>query len=83
MSLHLRSLDAQKINEETEKLSKRVHEMEEENANLIEKITNQRSKVSALHNDIMQDLNKSPVAIQLLAGRLEHLEKCLKLLHQE
>ncbi|XP_076238166.1 uncharacterized protein LOC143181557 isoform X2 [Calliopsis andreniformis] len=80
--LHLRSLDAHKIEEETEKLSKRVQEMEEENVILIEKLTNQRSKMSALYNDMMQSLNKSPLAVQLLEKRLEHLEECLKLLDQ-
>lgn len=79
----MRSLDAQRIKDETEQLAKRVQEMEEENAALIGEITEKRSKISALHDNIIRSLNKSPIAIDLLEKRLEHLEKCLKLLDHE
>ena len=83
VNLHMRSLDAQRIKDETDKLAKRVHEMEEENAALIGDITEKRSKISALHDNITRSLNKSPNAIDLLEKRLEHLEKCIKLLDHE
>ncbi|XP_076682549.1 polyamine-modulated factor 1 isoform X2 [Andrena cerasifolii] len=83
VNLHMRSLDAQRIKDETEQLAKRVDEMEAENAALIGEITQKRSKISALHDSITRSLNKSPVAIDLLEKRLEHLEKCLKLLDHE
>ena len=83
VNLHMRSLDAQMIKDETEQLAKRVHQMEEENAALIGEITEKRSKISALHDNVTRSLNRSPIAIDLLEKRLEHLEKCLKLLDHE
>ena len=83
VNLHMRSVDAERIKDETEQLAERVHEMEEENAALIGEITEKRSKISALHDNITRSLNKSPIAIDLLEKRLEHLEKCLKLLDHE
>lgn len=83
VSLHLRSLDAQKIKEESELLEKRVNEMEEENATLIEKIAEKRSKIMAMNDSITRSLSRSPIALDLLEQRLEGLEKCLTLLDHE
>ncbi|XP_003700161.1 polyamine-modulated factor 1 [Megachile rotundata] len=83
VSLHLRSLDAQKIKEHSEELEKRVTKMEEENANLMEKIAARRSEMIALNENIEQSLNRSPLILDMLETRLENLRKSLTLLNRE
>lgn len=83
VTLHLRSLDAQVIKDESDLLAKRVVEMEQENATLMKDISEKRSKVSALHDTITQTLNRTPKAIELLENRLEDLQKCITFLEQE
>ncbi|XP_031837753.2 uncharacterized protein LOC116429209 isoform X1 [Nomia melanderi] len=83
VALHLRSLDAQTIKEESELLEKQVNEMEEENATLMKNISDRRSKINALHDTITRSLNRTPNAIELLQNRLEYLEECLKFLEHE
>ncbi|XP_076644766.1 polyamine-modulated factor 1 isoform X2 [Halictus rubicundus] len=83
VALHLRSLDAQAIKEESVLLAERVVKMEEENAILMKDILEKRSKVSALHDTITQTLNRTPNTIELLQNRLEDLEECITLLEHE
>ena len=83
VSLHLRSLDAHKIKKHSEQLEKRVIELEDENANLMEKITAKRSKIIAINENITQSLNRSPITINMLETRLESLRKSLTLLNRE
>lgn len=80
VSLHLRSLDAQKIIEESELLEKQVNEMEEENAILMKKIAEKRSNIVAMNDGMIQSLNKSVNVIDSLQKRREWLEKCFVLL---
>lgn len=83
VSLHLRSLDAQKIKEESELLEKRVNEIEEENAILMKEVTHKRTKIMAINDSITRSLNKSPIVLDLLEKRMEGLEKCITLLHHK
>nr|XP_033321199.1 uncharacterized protein LOC117217596 [Megalopta genalis] len=83
VTLHLRSLDAQVMEEEIDLLAKRVNEIEEENKVLMKDISERRSKVSALHDTITRTLSRTPNAIELLHNRMEDLEKCLEFLDHE
>lgn len=83
VSLHLRSLDAQKIKEESELLEKRVNEMEEENKILMEKIAEKRSNIVTMNDTITQSINRTQIAINSLEERMEVLQKCLILLDDE
>ncbi|KZC13657.1 hypothetical protein WN55_05210, partial [Dufourea novaeangliae] len=83
VALHLRSVDAQRIKEESEKLEKQVNELEEENTILMTKISDKRSNILVLHDTITRSLSKTPNAVELLVKRLEQLEKCLKVLDHE
>ncbi|PBC34139.1 Polyamine-modulated factor [Apis cerana cerana] len=83
VSLHLRSLDAQKIKEESELLEKRVNEIEEENKILMEKIAEKRSNIVTMNDTITESINKSQIAINSLEERMEVLQKCLILLDNE
>ncbi|XP_078047393.1 uncharacterized protein LOC144475392 isoform X2 [Augochlora pura] len=83
VTLHLRSFDAQVMEEEIDLLTKRVNETEEENKILMKDISEKRSKVSALNDTITLTLNRIPNAIELLHNRLEDLEKCLEFLDHE
>ncbi|XP_053973011.1 uncharacterized protein LOC128873447 [Hylaeus volcanicus] len=83
VTLHLRSLDAEEIKKESKRLSKRVNEIEEENACLMKQITERRSRIFSLHDSITRSLSKTPITIDLLEKRLEQLEKCVKLLDHE
>lgn len=80
VSLHLRSLDAQKIKEESALLEKQVNEMEEENAILMKRIAEKRSNILAMNDSMIQSLNKSVNMIDSLKKRREWLEKCFVLL---
>lgn len=80
VSLHLRSLDAQKINEESALLEKQVNEMEEENAILMKRIAEKRSNIVTMNDGMIQSLNKSVNVIDSLRKRREWLEKCFVLL---
>lgn len=81
--MHLRSLDAQKIKEESELLEKRVNEIEEENKILMEKIAEKRSNIVTMNDTITESINKSQIAINSLEERMEVLQKCLILLDNE
>ncbi|CAK9806838.1 hypothetical protein ANTPLA_LOCUS5048 [Anthophora plagiata] len=83
VSLHLRSLDAQVIKEESESLEKQVNRMEEENEALMKEIASRRLKINAINDSMVQCLNTSPIAIDLLEKRLEGLQKCVILLDNE
>ncbi|XP_076763278.1 uncharacterized protein LOC143430749 [Xylocopa sonorina] len=83
VSLHLRSLDAHNIKEESKLLENRINDMEEENAVLMQKIADKRSKIIAMNDSITRSLSRSSIVIDLLEKRLEGLEKCLMLLNQE
>lgn len=80
VSLHLRSLDAQKIKEESALLEKQVNEMEQENAILMKRIAEKRSNIVAMNDSMIQSLNKSVNVIDSLKKRREWLEKCFVLL---
>ncbi|KOC60389.1 hypothetical protein WH47_08728 [Habropoda laboriosa] len=80
VSLHLRSLDAQVIKEESDLLEKQVNAIEEENTTLMKEIANRRTKINVINDSISWCLNRSPIAIDLLEKRLEGLQKCLILL---
>ncbi|XP_017876204.1 uncharacterized protein LOC108622676 [Ceratina calcarata] len=81
--LHLRSLDAQVMIEESETLEKRVNEIEKENAILMEQLSDKRLKVIAMNDKITRSLNKSPIVISLLEKRLRGLEECLSLIEHK
>lgn len=81
--LHLRSLDARVMIEESEALEKRVNEIENENAILMKQITEKRSKINSMSDKIRRSLDKSPTVISLLEDRLSELEECLSLINNE
>ncbi|CAL7939777.1 unnamed protein product [Xylocopa violacea] len=83
VSLHLRSLDAHNIKEESKLLEIRVNDMEEENAVLMQKIADKRSKIIAMNDNITRSLSRSSIVTDLLQKRLEGLGKCLMLLDHE
>ncbi|KAG7200276.1 hypothetical protein KM043_017744 [Ampulex compressa] len=83
VSQHLRSLDAQKILEESAKLEKQVIEMENENAILMRKVAERRTKVNTVNDNVLRILNRSPIALERLGTRLNQLEKCFKLLGED
>ncbi|OAD58501.1 hypothetical protein WN48_11233 [Eufriesea mexicana] len=81
--LHLRSLDAQIIKEESELLEKRVNEIEEENAILMKEVTHKRTEIMTINDSITRSLSRSSIVQDLLEKRMEGLEKCITLLHRE
>lgn len=83
VTAHLRSLDAHKIKDATEKLEKRVNEMEKENETLMRTITESRSRIRAMNNNVLRILNEAPVILQRLENTCEQLATCLKMIENE
>ena len=83
VSLHLRSLDAQKIKEESELLEKQVNLIEEENVNLMKEIAEKRSSIMTMNDNMTESLNKSLSIMDSIRKRKEELEKCLMLLEHD
>ncbi|XP_043521002.1 uncharacterized protein LOC122534431 [Frieseomelitta varia] len=83
VALHLRSLDAQKIKEESELLEKQVNLIEEENINLMKEIAEKRSSIMTMNDNMTESLNKSLSIMDSIRKRKEDLEKCLMLLEHD
>ncbi|KAL0117415.1 hypothetical protein PUN28_010326 [Cardiocondyla obscurior] len=80
---HMRSLDAHKIKEVTEKLEKQVNEIERENKDLMKTIVESRSRIRATNDNVMRILNCAPVVMQQLENTCKELATSLERLENE
>ncbi|KAF7399044.1 hypothetical protein HZH66_006941 [Vespula vulgaris] len=80
VKLHLRSLDAEKIKMESEKLEEWLTEIENENATLMKKLANDRTKVCTTGNRIAKNLHRAPMIQEHLENQVEQLQHLLRVL---
>ncbi|KAK2576774.1 hypothetical protein KPH14_005418 [Odynerus spinipes] len=83
VKLHLRSLDAEKIKAESEKLEKWVTEMENENGALIKQLADARAKVRATSDRIAKNLHRAPMVQERLENQVEQLQRLLEALEED
>lgn len=80
IELHLRSLDAEKIKAENEKLEKWLTEKENENAILMKKLTDDRAKVCAINDRVAKILHRVPIIQEILENQVEEMQHLLQVL---
>lgn len=83
VKVHLRSLDAEKIKMECEKLEKWLTEIENENTMLMKKLTNNRAKVYTINNRIAKILHHAPMIQERLENQVEQLQHLLQVLEED
>lgn len=77
---HLRSLDAEKIKAENEKLEKWLTEKENENAILMKKLTDDRAKICAINDRVAKILHRAPIIQECLENQVEEMQHLLQVL---
>ncbi|KAI4504031.1 hypothetical protein M0802_000502 [Mischocyttarus mexicanus] len=80
IKLHLRSLDAEKIKAESEKLEKWLIEIENENAVLMKKLTDDRAKICATNDRVAKNLHRAPIIQEYLENQVEELQHLIQAL---
>ncbi|XP_047349849.1 uncharacterized protein LOC124949196 [Vespa velutina] len=83
VKIHLRSLDSEKIKVECEKLEKWLTEIENENAMLMKKLTNDRAKVYTINSRIAKILHRGPMIQEHLEDQVEQLQHLLQVLEKD
>ncbi|XP_015178582.1 PREDICTED: uncharacterized protein LOC107067505 [Polistes dominula] len=83
VELHLRSLDAEKIKAENEKLEKWLIEKENENAILMKKLTDDRAKLCATNDRVANILHRAPIIQEYLENQVEEVQHLLQVMEED